>query len=453
MNKRSVASLQKATIPTFTLMPTNFLQRKCACGQHTVAGGECGECRQKRERMMQRAAVSPAPVNSVPLIVHDVLRSPGQPLDAGTRAFMEPRFGYDFSQVQVHTDARAAESARAVNALAYTVGRDVVFGTGQYAPETREGRRLLAHELTHVVQQAVTNTSVSGTQLTMSTLSQDSLEGEAVRNVQNIDAGHAVSVSSASLKSLLMRQPQRKHSQSNVKSTQELTKRQLTRDNFLRNLAASPDAALRYWRRLRPGEQTIVVTYMAIFYGLTFARRFLAGASSRSHPETVITITNVPGLTPAQLEARGYRRAGGDDNIQFWVHPSGNEIWILSPSKKPTTEVQGERSETQDPIVMEAHGQADAFTAARDRLIKQLAELKSKIGTPEYAQLYQQYWKAFTDWQEALNPIIDEKLAEWESEVEPEMQAKLKEQIDRLKGLIRWKQEEWPQSVRDLPPP
>ncbi len=75
---------------------------------------------------MQRAAVSDAPVNSVPPIVHEVLSSPGQSLDTGTRAFMEPRFGHDFSGVRVHTDAGAAESARAVNALAYTVGQDVV---------------------------------------------------------------------------------------------------------------------------------------------------------------------------------------------------------------------------------------------------------------------------------------------------------------------------------------
>jgi hypothetical protein len=89
----------------------------------------------------------------VPPVVHDVLRSPGQPLDAATRAHMEPRFGCDFSRVRVHTDARAAESARAVHALAYTVGRDVVFGPGQYAPGTQVGRRLLAHELAHTVQQ------------------------------------------------------------------------------------------------------------------------------------------------------------------------------------------------------------------------------------------------------------------------------------------------------------
>jgi hypothetical protein len=90
---------------------------------------------------------------NVPPIVYEVLRSPGQPLDAATRAFFEPRFGYDFSQVRVHTDAKAAESARVVNALAYTVGRDVVIGAGRYSPLSPAGQRLLAHELTHVIQQ------------------------------------------------------------------------------------------------------------------------------------------------------------------------------------------------------------------------------------------------------------------------------------------------------------
>jgi len=87
-------------------------------------------------------------------MVQDVLSSPGQALDPATSRFMENRFGHDFSGVRVHTDNRAAESARSVNALAYTVGRDVVFGAGQYSPQSFSGRRLLAHELAHVVQQA-----------------------------------------------------------------------------------------------------------------------------------------------------------------------------------------------------------------------------------------------------------------------------------------------------------
>jgi hypothetical protein len=88
-----------------------------------------------------------APTDGVP-------RSTGRPLDDASRALMEARFGYDFGHVRVHTDAYAAESARRAHAVAYTVGRDIVFGAGQYAPETAAGRRVLAHELTHVVQQA-----------------------------------------------------------------------------------------------------------------------------------------------------------------------------------------------------------------------------------------------------------------------------------------------------------
>jgi hypothetical protein len=153
MNERTMTQIQGRETPMFTSVQGGVLQRKCACGLHTVAGGECEECRQKREEMLQRSAVSTAPMNNVLSIVHKVLSSPGQPLDGGTRAFMEPRFGHDFSQVKVHSGERAAESARAVNALAYTVERDVVFGAGQYRPETMEGKRLLAHELTHVVQQ------------------------------------------------------------------------------------------------------------------------------------------------------------------------------------------------------------------------------------------------------------------------------------------------------------
>jgi hypothetical protein len=153
MSMPLIASWQTTTVSPLALAYSAVLQRKCSCGQHTAAGGECAECRQKREGMLQRAAINSAPTNRVPPIVHDVLNSPGQPLDAQTRGFMEPRFGHDFSQVRVHSDARATESAQAVNALAYTVGRDVVFGKGEYEPGTSEGRRLLAHELTHVVQQ------------------------------------------------------------------------------------------------------------------------------------------------------------------------------------------------------------------------------------------------------------------------------------------------------------
>ncbi|MEK6288295.1 MAG: DUF4157 domain-containing protein [Acidobacteriota bacterium] len=180
-----------------------LLQRKCACGSHTVAGGECEGCGKNRDGALQRAAASAGPVSSVPPIVHEVLRSPGQPLDASTRAFMEPRFGHDFSQVRVHTNAKAAESARAVNALAYTVGSDVVLGAGQYAPATSAGQRLLAHELTHVIQQggnarALQQDSKLGEE-------NDRYEQEADRSAAQCMSGAQVQVPSMVSSSLIQR--------------------------------------------------------------------------------------------------------------------------------------------------------------------------------------------------------------------------------------------------------
>lgn len=124
------------------------LQRKCDC-----SGGDCSNCVEEEKPALQRRAANHSDPNVVPPIVHEVLQSGGHPLDAGTRAFMEPRFGHDFSNVRVHSDAQAARSARAVNAFAYTVENHIVLGTGHYSPQTTSTKRLLAHELAHVVQQ------------------------------------------------------------------------------------------------------------------------------------------------------------------------------------------------------------------------------------------------------------------------------------------------------------
>jgi hypothetical protein len=135
-------------------MPEPQLQRACACD------GGCPESPSKklpeeharlqpkyvRSRGVQHVAEAP--------IVDEVLSGPGRPLDPAARAFMEPRFRHDFSHVRVHTDERAGRSADAVAAQAYTVGSQIVFGQRRYAPATRDGRRLLAHELAHIVQQA-----------------------------------------------------------------------------------------------------------------------------------------------------------------------------------------------------------------------------------------------------------------------------------------------------------
>jgi len=140
--------------PTTIRSAQTSVQRKRVCGGIPGPTGECQECHKKGLQSKSRnSQLGTWGESSIPFIVHEVLRSPGQTLDMETRAFMEPRFGHDFSHVRVHADKKATESAQAVNASAYTVGRDVVFGAGKYEPGTIAGNRLLAHELVHVVQQ------------------------------------------------------------------------------------------------------------------------------------------------------------------------------------------------------------------------------------------------------------------------------------------------------------
>jgi hypothetical protein len=178
--------------------PQNVLRRKCECGNHTVGGGQCSECAKKQNTAAVQSPQGPvqrklmvghasdqsereadkvadhvsradsitAPPrlenNTSPAVAHEpapdsvnhVLSSGGSPLDRSVKNDMEARFGQDFSRVRVHSGAAAEDSARDVHAEAYTVGNNIVFGAGKFAPATQPGRHLLAHELTHVVQQS-----------------------------------------------------------------------------------------------------------------------------------------------------------------------------------------------------------------------------------------------------------------------------------------------------------
>ena len=202
--KLALAAQRPPTLPLWS-DGSGRLQRRCACGGGAAkpdgASADCESCQKKAGAGLQRKltlgdandafeaeadriadrvvgsaaqALSDAPcahttplavqrrasdeesAQSVPPIVGEVLSASAQPLDGQTRSFMEGRFGHDFGHVRIHLDAKAADSARSVAAQAYTVGSHIVFGAGRYAPGTDTGRRLLAHELTHVVQQTGT---------------------------------------------------------------------------------------------------------------------------------------------------------------------------------------------------------------------------------------------------------------------------------------------------------
>ena len=190
---------QSAALPTAPSVPFSsnrggILQRKCACAGSASMSGECEACSKKQRLSLQtklkvtepgdiyeqeadriadqvlatpaHPAISGAPpriqrfsgqsngqIDTAPASVNQVLASPGRPLEPALRRDMEQRFGHDFSRVRVHSGGVAEQSARDVDAHAFTVGQDIVFGAGQFAPGMHKGRRLIAHELTHVVQQ------------------------------------------------------------------------------------------------------------------------------------------------------------------------------------------------------------------------------------------------------------------------------------------------------------
>ena len=187
-------SKQTSTMP----VRSGLIQRTCACGQHSQAGGECAECRKKRLNLQHSAIQARLTINTpgdkfeqeadrvadqvlayplshrasetpmqiqrytrqpsggigtAPDSVDRALAEPGRQLEPVLRQDMEQRFGYDFSKVRVHSGLSAEQSAQDVNAYAYTVGQDIVFGANRFVPGTSQGRRLIAHELVHVVQQ------------------------------------------------------------------------------------------------------------------------------------------------------------------------------------------------------------------------------------------------------------------------------------------------------------
>ena len=195
MTQRSLT--QTSAKSSFTPAQTGLLQRKCeSCGQHTIAGGECAGCAKEKSVLQRKLTIgasndplereadhianqvmamparnadtksSPLQIQrfsgqqaaiaemEVPPSVDRALSSPGRPLDPSLREDMEQRFGHDFSRVRVHTDGAAQRSARDVNASAYTVGHNIVFGDGQFAPSTHQGKQLVAHELVHTIQQS-----------------------------------------------------------------------------------------------------------------------------------------------------------------------------------------------------------------------------------------------------------------------------------------------------------
>lgn len=186
MNRQATIRAPKLAT-SIPLANHGILQRKCACRRHTAIDDACDACRQKHLNL-QRQATHHTEDTRVSPVVHEVLKSPGRPLDTNTRRAMETHFGKDLSQVRIHTDGKAASSAKSINAQAYTVGQDIVFGKGKLAASTREGQKLLAHELAHVIQQTSGNQAPTADKLTIDEEA-DTLEREADKIADKVVSG------------------------------------------------------------------------------------------------------------------------------------------------------------------------------------------------------------------------------------------------------------------------
>jgi hypothetical protein len=275
------------------------LQRKCAC---TASGSPCPRCAKAR---LQRRRADERALDEIPPIVGDVLAASGQALDPATRAFMEARFDHDFSGVRVHADSRAADSAQAVNAHAYTVGSHVVFATGRFSGTTGPGRELLAHELAHVVQQTRAGTSPIG--------ESPQSEAEADRAARLVAGGDRAPALGAA-PGTLARKPK----------------------------AEAPPSVKRMTVVQAPGSVVAMFDGMPV---LTVAYNAAAGTARVDHYHDHEGAESVFIVTPPGSDARATRNMGGAPGVTFsevepetedgFTEVSGYTFQLLGPPAKP----------------------------------------------------------------------------------------------------------------------
>ncbi len=278
----------------------------------------------------EQLEAGPDTKTSVRSIVQEVSLSPGQPLDSADTEFFEPRFGHDFSKVRIHDDVRAAASARAVDAIAYTVGQHIVFDNGAYAPRSLDGRRLLAHELAHVVQQSASAHSpgvppCEGAK--QPRLSPGDAEMAADRAAGALPSLERVGPCGAVAAGTLQRQP-----------------RALTpaRIELLRQLARNPQnfAAGRgtSWQRLTSAEQGAVMMAMDQYYGVQFTTAFVRFATAGQLVAGGINLSRGGTLGEAVLDRtdrslwRTPRFPPTFPACQTLVYPNGMEFARCAPA-------------------------------------------------------------------------------------------------------------------------
>ncbi|SEF14961.1 protein of unknown function [Rhizobiales bacterium GAS191] len=295
---------------------------------------KCGDREGGEEKIQKRPAEPQTSAGELPGLVHEVLRWPGAPLDAATRAYFEPRFGHDFSRVRVHIGTSAEQSAWDLNAHAYTVGHNIVFGAGRFAPGTHEGRRLIAHELAHIVQQQ--------------------------------EAGAAT----------IQRQPKEK----------EKSKAAPTRRGRL------TEAEYKAWSRVHP---KATVLRIGPWMPADMYKRYTKDFLTRN------------GFFFAGRMIRDYS-AGGYDEIWLNNTGDGQEIQIYKEPDRPKTKSAPiDPYANVDPDVLEAERLVKDRVAELGRLVHTVEDLKTKIRSPEFNKLYNEYLKREQEWHDRVEQDLE----------------------------------------------
>jgi hypothetical protein len=348
--------------------PGPLLQRVCTCGGKGGAVGKCVECETREKQKLQLASNGGPRPATVPPSVSQTLAAPGRPLDVPTRSFMESRFGQDFSRVRIHDDARAGESAREVNARAYTVGQDIIFAPQQYQPATEDGAALIAHELSHTVQQGGLHRSATGTEFTISSAS-DPFEQEATTAAVAVMQGQALPGLSRGSSAVALH-----------RATWGVlpagTKRKLNEDlgKLLKKRAAGAEAA----KAKKPGFFTYQVAEAAEDY---IAEHFRAQRGRYAHTNKrplQPTLTARPETEPIQYminEAADHFRSGGSSRTKKKSKAPGTP-----PPKTPAP-----RAVTipVEPAALEEHRAEEAAASPREG-----AQLKPDFVDFEKSEVY-----------------------------------------------------------------
>ena len=236
---------------------------------------------------------------------------------------------------------------------------------------------------------------------------------------------------------------------------------QLGRERFLKNLASDPQEALRYWKKLKAGEDAIVLNEMERKYGSDFSREFKKTVSAKKRPDLYYMVTNVNYITPESLKRGGYKLKSSISTLstlEIWVHPSGKEIWRISsaqgapPAAVKPKQVPPPPPPPTHPDVEEVEIYAEQYAKRKQEMIESARRLeasRSALPKDAYEKQRGEWWKEYEAWDSEIDEIFSEIVPEMQDTLLPAELIRKQDALNELRDL----QLTWPADVMDPKPP